>query len=90
MASSLCFKSCKDHNLHKSYNGGLWKKHLQVCALKKKIWPVALHTLATMHVTCNMFMMRYFEFIKSYNDFSFQKVHLLKTKTIQTAENEPY
>ena len=25
MAASLCFKSCEDHSLLKSYNGGLWK-----------------------------------------------------------------
>ena len=25
MAVSLCLKSCEDHSLLKSYNGGLWK-----------------------------------------------------------------
>ena len=25
MTASLCFKSCEDHSLLKSYNGGLWK-----------------------------------------------------------------
>ena len=25
MTASLCFKSCKDSGLLKSYNGGLWK-----------------------------------------------------------------
>ena len=25
MGASLCFKSCEDHSLLKSYNGGLWK-----------------------------------------------------------------
>ena len=25
MAASLCWKSCEDHSLLKSYNGGLWK-----------------------------------------------------------------
>ena len=25
MESSLCFKSCEDHSLLKSYNGGIWK-----------------------------------------------------------------
>ena len=25
MAASLCLKSCEDHSLLKSYNGGLWK-----------------------------------------------------------------
>ena len=27
MAASLCLKSCEDHNLLKSYNGGLWKNN---------------------------------------------------------------
>ena len=43
-----------------------------------------------MYVTCNMFLMHCFDFNKSLNDFSSQKVHLFKTKIIQTAENEPY
>ena len=30
MAASLCLKSCEDHSLLKSYDGGLWKKQLQV------------------------------------------------------------
>ena len=34
MAASLCLKSCEDHSLLKSYNVGLWKKHLQVWSLK--------------------------------------------------------
>ena len=25
VAASLCLKSCEDHSLLKSYNGGLWK-----------------------------------------------------------------
>ena len=54
MAALLCLKSCEDHSLLKSLNGGLWKK-IQVLALKKKIRPVLLDTLAAMHVTCNMF-----------------------------------
>ena len=33
MATLLLFKSYEDHSLLKSYNGGLWKKHLQVWAL---------------------------------------------------------
>ena len=27
MAASLCLKSCEDHSLLKSYNGGLWKNN---------------------------------------------------------------
>ena len=27
MTASLCLKSCEDHSLLKSYNGGLWKKN---------------------------------------------------------------
>ena len=34
MAASLCLKSCEDHSLLNSYNGGLWKKHFQVWAHK--------------------------------------------------------
>ena len=26
-AASLCLKSCEDHSLLKSYNGGLWKNN---------------------------------------------------------------
>ena len=36
-------------------------------------------------MTCNMFLMHCFDFSKSNNDFSFQKVHFFKTKTIKTA-----
>ena len=54
MAALLCLKSCGDHSLLKSYNGGLWKK-IQAWALKKKIRPVLLDTLAAMHVTSSMF-----------------------------------
>ena len=32
-------------------------------------------TLAAMYVTCYMFLMHCFDFSKSNNDFSFQKVH---------------
>ena len=42
-----------------------------------------------MSVTCYMFLMHCYDFSKSYNDFSFQKVHLFKTKIIKTAEKEP-
>ena len=51
------------------------EKQLQVWALKKNIRPVFLDTLAAIYVTCNMFLMHYFDFSKSNNDFSFQKVH---------------
>ena len=27
MGASLCLKSCEDHSLLKSYNGGLWKNN---------------------------------------------------------------
>ena len=61
-----------------------------VMALKKNIRPVMLDYLAAMYVTCNMFLMHCFDFSKSNNDFSFQKVHFLKIKIIKTAEKEPY
>ena len=56
------------------------------------IRPVLLDTLADMFVTCNTsyVLMHCFDFNKSYNDFRVQKVHLLKTKIIKTAEKEPY
>ena len=66
------------------------EKQLQVWALKKIIRPVLLDTLAAIYVTCNMFLMYYFDFSKSNNDFSFQNVHFLKAKIIKTAEKEPY
>ena len=66
------------------------EKQLQVWALKKNIKPVLLDTLAAMDVTCNMILMHCFDFSKSNNDFSFQKVHFLKTKITRTAEKMPY
>ena len=45
---------------------------LQVWALKKKIRPVLLDTLAGMHVTCNIFLMYCFGFSEFYNDFSYK------------------
>ena len=53
------------------------EKQLQVWALKKKIRPVLLDTLAAMHVTCK-FLMHWFGFSESYNDFSFKKSTFLK------------
>ena len=44
-----------------------------------------LDSLAAMYLTCTMFLMHNFDFSKSYNGFSFQKVHLLK-KVTKTAE----
>ena len=52
----------------------------------KNIRPVMLDTLAAMYVTCNMFLMHCFDFSKSNNDLSFQKVHFFKTKIIKTAK----
>ena len=66
------------------------EKQLQAWALKENIRPVMLDSLAAMYVTCNMFLMHYFDFSKSNNDLSFQKVHFFKTKIIKTAEKEPY
>ena len=45
-----------------------------------------LDTLDAMYVTCNMFLMHCFDFSKSNNDLSFQKVHFFKTKIIKTAK----
>ena len=56
------------------------EKHLQVRALKKKIRPVLLDTLAAMHGTCNLFFMHCFGFSESCNDFSFKKSTFLKQK----------
>ena len=64
-------------------------KHLQVQGLKRMIRPVLLGSLAAMSVTCYMFVILFFDSSKSYNDFSFQNVHLYKTKIIMIAEKEP-
>ena len=63
---------------------------LQVWALKKKIRPVFLDTLAAMHVTCGMFLMQCFGFKEFYNDFSFKKTTFLKLKINDPAEEELY
>ena len=59
------------------------EKQLQVWALKKNIMPVMLDTLAALYVTCNIFLMHCFDFSKSNNDLSFQKVHFLKQKSLR-------
>ena len=51
---------------------------MEVWVLKKNTRPVMLDSLAAMYLTCTMFLMHNFDFSKSYNGFSFQKVHLLK------------
>ena len=53
------------------------------------IRPVLLDSLAAMSVTCYMFVILCIDSSKSYNDFSFQNVHIYKTKIIMTAEKEP-
>ena len=63
---------------------------LQVWAIKRNIGSVLLDSLAAMYLTCTMFLMHCFDFSSSYNDISFQKVHLFKTKIIKTVEKEPY
>ena len=64
-------------------------KHLQVQGIRRMIRPVLLDSLAAMSVTCYMFVILCIDSSKSYNDFSFQKCHLYKTKIIMTAEKEP-
>ena len=64
-------------------------KQLQVQGLRRMIRPVLLNSLASMSVTCYMFVILCIDASKSYNDFSFQNVHLYKTKIIMTAEKEP-
>ena len=58
------------------------ENHLKVWVLKKNIRLVLLDNLATMYVVCYMFLILLFDFNKSYNDFSFRKVNLFKTKII--------
>ena len=58
------------------------EKQLQVWAPKKNIRPVLLDTLTAMYVTCNMFLMHCFDFSKSNNDFSFQKIHFFKKQKL--------
>ena len=64
-------------------------KHLQVQGLRRMIRPVLLDSLAAMSVTCYKFVILCIDSSQSFNDFSFQKVHLYKTKIIMTAEKEP-
>ena len=64
-------------------------KQLQVQGLRRMIRPVLLDSLAAMSVTCYMFVILSIDSSKSYNDFTFQKKHLYKTKIIMTAEKEP-
>ena len=53
------------------------------------IRPVLLDSLAAMSVTSYMFVILCIDSSNSFNDFSFQKVYLYKTKIIMTAEKEP-
>ena len=59
------------------------EKQLQAWALKKNIRPVLLDTLTAMHVTCNMFLLHWFGFSESCNDFSFKKSTFLKQKSLR-------
>ena len=63
------------------------EKQLQVWALKKNIRPVLLDTLAAMYMTSYMFLMNCFDISKSNNDFSFQKVHFFKPKSLRLQKN---
>ena len=53
------------------------------------IRPVLLDFLAVMCETSYMFVILCIDSSKSLNDFSFQKVHVYKTKIIMTAAKEP-
>ena len=64
-------------------------KLLQVQGLRRMIRPVLLDSLAVMSVASYMIVILCIDSSKSYNDFSFQKCHLYKTKIIMTAEKEP-
>ena len=64
-------------------------RHLLVQGLRRMIRPVSLDSLAAMSVTCYMFVILCIDSSKSYNDFSFQNVHLYKTKISMTTEKEP-
>ena len=57
----------------------VYEKTLQVWALKKNIRSVLLDSLAALCMTCTMFLMHCFDFSKSYNDFSFKKIHIKKS-----------
>ena len=50
---------------------------------------VLLDSLAAKSVTCYMCVILCIDSSNSFNDFSFQKVHLYITKIIMTAEKEP-
>ena len=64
-------------------------KHLQVQGLRRMIRPVLLDFLAVMCETSYMFVILCIDSSKSFNNFSFQKVHVYKTKIIMTAAKEP-
>ena len=57
---------------------------------KEEYQAVMLDILVAMYVTLLYVLMHCFDFSKSNNDFSFQKVLFFKTKIIKTAEKEPY
>ena len=42
MAASLWLKSCEDHSLLKSYNGGLWKNNYRSGPIIRDLWGVTV------------------------------------------------
>ena len=75
MSDPLLFKSREDHSLLKDIME-VYGKTFIGRGPKEYIRSVLSDALAAMHVTCYMFLILCFDFSKSYNDFSFQKVHL--------------
>ena len=62
-AASLCLKSCVDHSLLKSYNGGLWKNIYRsgpICAGWSE--PLLVENTSLLEISChgsNMFAIVY-------------------------------
>ena len=46
-ASSLCFKSCEEHSVLKTYNGGLWEN----IHMSRPIWPEHFSRLHSVHAS---------------------------------------
>ena len=59
------------------------EKQFQVWSLKKNIRHVLLDTMADMYETSNRFLMHCFDFSKANNDFSCQKCHFFKHKSLR-------
>ena len=70
MAASLCLKSCVDHSLLKSYNGGLWKINYR-SGPKEENQACFVENLCCYACDLKYVLMHCFGLSESYNNFSF-------------------